>query len=67
MGNTKCKGCQERHVGCHGTCPDYIAFKAEREKELEEIRKKKADIAVLSAYVREAKKRVQKRSHTKRS
>lgn len=32
--NSVCKGCEDRHVGCHGKCERYIA-------ETEEIRKEK--------------------------
>lgn len=28
----KCKGCKDRHVGCHATCVEYIAWCEEREK-----------------------------------
>lgn len=31
-----CKGCQERTPGCHGSCEDYIAWKAALE-ELKQI------------------------------
>lgn len=27
-----CKGCTERHVGCHSTCEKYIAEKAENDR-----------------------------------
>lgn len=27
-----CKGCTERHVGCHSTCQKYIAEKAENDR-----------------------------------
>lgn len=66
-GYTKCKGCQERHIGCHGTCPDYIAFSTKRGQELEQIRKQKESMIDISLYVYEAKKRVKKRGHIKRS
>ena len=33
MYNHPCKkGCQNRAVGCHGTCPEYKEFRAEREE-----------------------------------
>lgn len=35
----KCKGCEERHPGCHSDCPDYILFR----KKLEEENKKKIE------------------------
>jgi hypothetical protein len=34
-----CLGCEERQVGCHSTCPRYLAIKAERDKEYLERRK----------------------------
>lgn len=27
-----CYGCAERHVGCHGKCERYLAWKKEQEK-----------------------------------
>ena len=40
-----CNGCvaPKRHVGCHGTCPDYIREKAEHDA-LMEIERKKLSI-----------------------
>lgn len=35
----KCKGCEERHPGCHSDCPDYILFR----KKLDEENKKKIE------------------------
>ena len=33
MGIECCKDCQDRHIGCHGSCPEYIAqAKAAREE-----------------------------------
>jgi hypothetical protein len=34
-----CKGCEERHVGCHATCEKYLAAKAERDAMNESLRK----------------------------
>ena len=31
----KCKDCDKRTLGCHSTCEDYKAFKAENEKRRE--------------------------------
>lgn len=31
-----CKDCTTRAVGCHGTCPRYAAFRAERLEEYKE-------------------------------
>lgn len=39
MGIKCCKDCTERHIGCHGSCPEYIAqaqaAREEREKPCE--------------------------------
>ena len=32
---SSCKGCEERHVGCHTTCEDYKQFRATLDKEKE--------------------------------
>lgn len=39
-----CKGCGERHVGCHSTCEKYLIFKAESDK-LREDRLKQRQLA----------------------
>lgn len=33
----KCKGCQERTIGCHATCKNYIEEKEARQEELQRI------------------------------
>lgn len=30
--NAPCKDCEKRAIGCHGTCPDYIKFRKERDE-----------------------------------
>lgn len=30
-----CYQCTERHVGCHGTCEQYAAFRAEKDKAIQ--------------------------------
>ena len=37
-----CKDCEKRHFNCHGTCPDYQAFRLDRDKRCEERAKKDA-------------------------
>lgn len=32
MINAPCKDCQERKMGCHGSCERYAAYKAENDK-----------------------------------
>ena len=35
----KCKGCQERTIGCHATCKEYIEETEVRQEELQRISK----------------------------
>ncbi len=32
MEQLKCRDCKERHVGCHGECEHYLAWREENEK-----------------------------------
>lgn len=43
-----CKGCTERHVGCHATCEKYIAEKAENDRIREEAQKHRNSIHLNS-------------------
>lgn len=43
-----CKGCQDRHVGCHSTCLKYIDWKQERQVLLD---KKRAESKVNEAVL----------------
>lgn len=38
MGRFTCKGCTERHLGCHATCEKYLKEKAQNDKEREQER-----------------------------
>lgn len=38
-----CRGCQDRHVGCHGGCERYREYREERDRRLAE-RRIRADI-----------------------
>lgn len=56
-----CWHCEERRVGCHGSCERYAAWvKAERERKDAE-RAVKAEIAALDEYVNERIKRLKRR------
>lgn len=65
MSITCCKDCQKRHIGCHGSCPEYIAQAKAASAERERLRKQKkgeneADavlhIAARKMWMRRAKK-----------
>lgn len=54
-----CKGCSERHVGCHSTCEKYQAFR----KEADRLREERLVQRKISDYITEADS---KRSYTER-
>ena len=31
MANANCKGCENRHVGCHGTCSIYQEYRTKQD------------------------------------
>lgn len=33
MKKPPCRGCEDRHAGCHGSCEAYKGWKGEREEE----------------------------------
>lgn len=35
MIDSPCKGCTDRHKGCHAGCPDYLDYKEAKEREKE--------------------------------
>lgn len=49
--NAPCYGCERRKPLCHGSCEDYKKFCQEREKELEVVRKQKADEAMVTTVL----------------
>lgn len=46
MGEFRCKDCQRRTVGCHGTCEDYLEDKArwqEKQRKIRGVKKAEED------------------------
>ena len=41
--NTPCLNCGDRHIGCHASCKDYLAFKTHKDEIKEMIHKKKQE------------------------
>lgn len=60
MANFSCKGCTERHFGCHGSCEKYIAEKKQYEEKMEPIRKEVRDNGMINSYVIERKYKTKK-------
>lgn len=52
MENQKgCKGCEERHVGCHSTCEVYKAYRANLDKEKEARIQAFKECDVMDGYI----------------
>lgn len=45
-----CGGCTRRYPGCHGKCPEYAKFKADRELHRQDERKNQDAVLVRRAY-----------------
>ena len=66
MSKPKCKGCQERQVGCHAKCESYLSWKKAHEEELDRIKQIKSrendiDECTIANSVRQ--RRAWKRTH----
>lgn len=53
----KCKGCTERHVGCHSTCVAYLEWKRAHEEVLATRNKEKENKYMSQAALKSIKKR----------
>lgn len=42
-GESPCHGCTERHVGCHGACEAYAAYRTENAEKLAKRRQIRTD------------------------
>ena len=58
-----CRNCEDRHIGCHGTCEKYIDWK---EKHIESKRKKFEQKQTEYQYMAVASMRKAKRLHKKK-
>lgn len=57
-----CKGCIERHLGCHSSCEKYIAAKAERDAMNEALKKeKRIQLDVMVTLLGENQKKLRRR------
>ena len=52
-----CCNCQRRHVGCHGQCADYAAYKAELEANKVRIGKVRGVERMMRCYAIDSMKR----------
>lgn len=46
-----CKGCEQRHEGCHGKCKAYKDYVAQNEAQKEMIRKGKQENSARTVYM----------------
>lgn len=58
MGIECCKDCQKRHIGCHGSCTEYIAQAQEAREEREKRWKAKKGENGADAVLHLARKNV---------
>ena len=49
-----CHKCTKRHVGCHGTCPDYADAKKASDEYSHKVYVKTAEEASMKSYARKA-------------
>lgn len=56
MGIECCKDCQKRHIGCHGSCTEYIAQAQAAREERERRRKEKKGENEADAVLHMARK-----------
>lgn len=61
-----CKGCSDRFVGCHASCPRYAEFKAGCEARREARREARTKLHPIADYTIDITKRVQKAAHRRR-
>lgn len=54
---TCCYKCEERTVGCHGTCERYLNQVKEHQEESERIRKAKEERRQFESYYKDKKTR----------
>jgi len=52
-----CRGCEERYVGCHGSCEKYIQAKKETEEAKENERAYKANVDYLGERKRKRERK----------
>lgn len=50
--NPPCKNCEQRAVGCHGNCEEYITFKKEKDAYDTEYRKRIKEIDMYKTSYR---------------
>lgn len=56
-----CYNCQRRHVGCHGQCADYAAYKAELDAHKAKIGKVRGVERMIRCYTIDSAMRGMKR------
>ena len=57
MANANCKGCEKRHVGCHGTCSIYQEYRKKQDALL------KAKNLTKEADAMEIQRRIEKKNY----
>ena len=55
-----CKGCENRYVGCHSTCEDYLDFRGRSDEMAKAIHAKMNDKNVYGGYKRDCARKIYK-------
>lgn len=58
-----CKNCPDREIGCHASCPDYIAFRQYKDEENFRYNAKKRDEWLYKSERRTAFAKMKKNRH----
>ena len=60
-----CYKCEKRQVGCHGSCEDYLAWRAEQDKVLENRTRERLADEITIGLVMSCKARAERRKKWK--
>ena len=55
-----CKECENRYVGCHSTCEDYLDFRGRSDEMAKRVRAKMNEYNVYEGYKKECLKKIRK-------
>lgn len=58
--NAPCYNCEDRYVGCHSKCKNYISFRQAKDEENEVVKKRKAEVRIRTEYERDRDIRLKK-------
>ena len=60
-----CKGCENRYVGCHSNCDDYLEFRGKTDEMAKRIYEKNRDRDLYMGYRKECSMKIQEKRRKK--